>query len=159
MKKTRKILLVTLFSVLFLGLAGAGGYLLYNSLATSNLAGVEWYSEDETEFTISTADELFEFAKLSEYYDFKGQTVKLDADIVINEGNAEKWAKEAPARKWNPILNFAGTFDGQGHTISGMYGVGYMESMGMFGSSQRGCVIKNFKLVNSYFKNNGDKGT
>ncbi len=159
MKKTRKILLVTLFSVLVLGLAGAGGYLLYNSLATSNLAGVKWYSEDETEFTISTADELYEMAKLSEYYDFKGQTVKLDADIVINEGNAKKWAEEAPERKWNPILNFAGTFDGQGHTISGMYGVGYMESMGMFGDSQRGAVIKNFRLVNSYFKNNGDKGT
>ena len=57
MKKTRKILLVTLFSVLFLGLAGAGGYLLFNNLPTGNLAGVKWYSEDETEFTISTADE------------------------------------------------------------------------------------------------------
>ena len=163
MKKTRKLTLIAVFGVLVLGLLGVGGYLLYhNYLAgqqTGNLAGVEWYSETEKEFTISTADELFEFAKLSEYYDFKSQTVKLDSDIVINEGNAEDWSKEAPARKWNPILQFAGTFDGQGHTISGVYAVGYMESVGMFAGTQRGCVIKNFKLVNSFFKNNGDMGT
>jgi len=162
MKKTRKITLIAIFSVLVLGLLGVGGYLLYNNLTgsqTGNLAGVEWYSETEKEFTISTADELFELAKLSEYYDFKGQKVKLGADIVINEGNAKDWNLEAPARKWNPILQFAGTFDGQGHTISGMYAVGYMESVGMFAGTQRGCVIKNFKLVNSFFKNNGDMGT
>ena len=162
MKKTRKITLIAIFSVLVLGLLGVGGYLLYNNLTgsqTGNLAGVEWYSETEKEFTISTADELFELAKLSEYYDFKGQKVKLDADIVINDGNAKDWNLEAPARKWNPILQFAGTFDGQGHTISGMYAVGYMESVGMFAGTQRGCVIKNFKLVNSFFKNNGDMGT
>ncbi len=162
MKKTTKIGLIAIFSVLVLGLLGVGGYLLYNHLSeepAGNLAGVEWYSEDGKEFTISTADELFELAKLSEYYDFKGQTVKLDADIVINEGKAEDWNKEAPARKWNTILQFAGTFDGQGHTISGMYGIGYMESVGMFTGTQRSSVIKNFKLVNSYFRNNGDKGT
>ena len=163
MKKTRKITLIAIMAVLVLGLLGAGGYLLYNNYLagqeTGNLAGVEWYSEYEREFTISTADELFEFAKLSEFYDFKGQTVKLDADIVINEGNAADWAETVPTRRWNPILQFAGTFDGQGHTISGMYAVGHMESLAMFGSTQRGAVIKNFKLLNSFFKNNGDKGT
>ena len=163
MKKTRKITLIAIMAVLVLGLLGAGGYLLYNNYLagqeTGNLAGVEWYSEYEREFTISTADELFEFAKLSEFYDFKGQTEKLDADIVINEGNAADWAETVPARRWNPIVQFAGTFDGQGHTISGMYAVGHMESLAMFGSTQRGAVIKNFKLLNSFFKNNGDKGT
>lgn len=61
MKKTRKITLIAIFSVLVLGLLGVGGYLLYNNLTgsqTGNLAGVEWYSETEKEFTISTADEL-----------------------------------------------------------------------------------------------------
>jgi len=163
MKKTRKIMLATIFSVLILGLLGVGGYLLYTNFfagqETGNLAGVEWYSETGEEFTISSADELYDLAKLSQYYDFKGQTVKLDADIVINEGNAEDWNEAAPARKWNTILNFAGTFDGQGHTISGMYAVGHMESVGMFTNTQRGSTIKNFKLVNSFFKNNGDKGT
>ena len=72
MKKTRKITLIAILGVLVLGLLGAGGYLLYNNYLagqeTGNLAGVEWYSEYEREFTISTADELFELAKLSEYY-------------------------------------------------------------------------------------------
>lgn len=163
MKKARKIILVTLCSLLILGIFGVGNYLIYNHFQsdeqTGNMAGVEWYSEVEKEFTISTADELYELARLSEFYDFKGQTVKLDADIVINEGNAADWDENAPARKWNSILNFAGKFDGQGHTISGMYAVGSMESVGMFTDTKRGAVIKNFKLVNSYFRNNGDKGT
>lgn len=50
MKKTRKITLIAIFSVLVLGLLGVGGYLLYNNLTgsqTGNLAGVEWYSETE----------------------------------------------------------------------------------------------------------------
>ena len=163
MKKWKKILIAVLASVLLLGVSGTGAYLLYvhvyQAFNTDNLAGVEWYSEDESEFTISTADELYEFSKLSQYYDFKGQKVKLNADIIIYEGDAKEWSEKAPSRKWNAILNFAGTFDGQGHTISGMYAVGYMESVGMFANTQRGAVIKNFKLVNSYFKNNGDKGT
>jgi hypothetical protein len=79
MKKARKIILVTLCSLLILGIFGVGNYLIYNHFQsdeqTGNMAGVEWYSEAEKEFTISTADELYELARLSEFYDFKGQTV------------------------------------------------------------------------------------
>ena len=57
---------------------------------------------------------------------------------------------------------FAGTFDGQGHTISGIcgrgdqYAVGAMSEIftlptGLFSNTQAKCVIKDFKLLNSFF--------
>ena len=64
---------------------------------------------------------------------FLGKKVKLCADIVLNEGNAADWEQTAPENNWMPIgfcndaaaweecPSFNGTFDGQGHTISGMY--------------------------------------
>jgi len=131
---------------------------------------IEWYSLNEKEFIISTADELFEFAQLSRTYDFKGQTIKLGADIVVNEGNVEDYVGTFPDRLWDqPINNFAGTFDGQGHTISGIYSVGYLYQCtgagltplpaGLFSNTKQSCVIKNFKLVNSYFIGDHQNGT
>lgn len=131
-------------------------------VAKSNL-GVEWYDENGTEFTISTVEEFYEFAQLAYKYDFAGQTIKLGADLVLNEGNAEDWAEVEPENTWESIYGFAGTFDGQGHTISGVYGIGYLYqsakrgngtdyvTAGLFRNTQESCVIKNFKLVNSYF--------
>ena len=120
LKNTCYILGVILVSAL---IAAGAMYLLVkrNVEVTGNVLGVSWYNETDTEFTINAVDELYEFAKLSTYYDFKGQTIKLGADLVINEGNAEDWEENAPSKKWTAINGFAGTFDGQGHTISGMY--------------------------------------
>lgn len=118
---------------------------------TGNKANVEWYDENGKEFVITTADELYGMIALSDFYDFKDQTIKLGADIVVNEGNAEEWAKKGPSRKWYPITGFAGTFDGQGHSISGIYAKSVDMAMGLFSDTQRDCVIKDFKLVNSYF--------
>ena len=128
-----------------------------------NKLGVEWYDENGKEFTITTADQLFEFAKLSVFYNFEGQTIKLGADIVVNEGNAADWGTQIPERMWDGVAKFAGTFDGQGHTISGICCYGQLYSgvnrtqvdyytAGLFRFTQKDCVIKNFKLVNSYFK-------
>ena len=64
---------------------------------------------------------------------FVGKKVKLCADIVLNTGDASTWGENAPANNWTPIgiandneswdnvPKFIGSFDGQGHTISGMY--------------------------------------
>jgi len=131
-------------------------------VVTKDELNVEWYDENKTEFTITTADELFEFALLSSFYDFKGQTIKLGADIVVNEGDASEWGTAFPEKVWDkPIDSFAGTFDGQGHTISGIYCMGFLYKCsgkglkplpaGLFSNTKPECVIKNFKLVNSYF--------
>jgi len=130
-----------------------------NVVETGNVLGIEWYDENETEFTISTAEELLEFAKLSDFYNFKDQVVKLDADIVWNEGDAKEWAENPPAKKWNSISKFAGTFDGQGHTISGVYMKGYEAQVAMFINPDYKCTVQNFKLVNSYIETAGFSGT
>lgn len=123
-----------------------------------SLAGLEkmntaWYDENKTEFVLNTVAELYGWSELSKTIDFKGKTIKLGKDIVLNEGNASDWSKKAPACSWYPIQNFAGTFDGQGYTLSGVYysnpqstGYGY----GLFTETKDGAVVKNFSLKNSY---------
>ncbi len=124
--------------------------------AKKNKLGVEWYDENGKEFTLTTADQLFEFAKLSVFYNFEGQTIKLGADIVVNEGNAADWGTQIPDRMWDGVAKFAGTFDGQGHTISGICCYGQLYSgvnrtqvdyytAGLFRLTQKDCVIKNIK--------------
>ena len=96
---------------------------------------------------------------------FLGKTVALTVDIILNEGDAEDWAEQAPANMWQPIggnchedakkAGFDGFFDGQGHTVSGLYfkangannGFG-----GLFGwtGQQFLATIKNLKLTNFY---------
>ncbi|MBQ9392759.1 MAG: hypothetical protein IJU18_02035, partial [Oscillospiraceae bacterium] len=123
-----------------------------------NVLGVSWYDEGGKEFVLSTAEELKEFARLSEYYDFAGQTVKLGADIVLNEGTAADFKDHAPANLWKPIVGFAGTFDGQGHTISGMYARSADSEMAMFIRPDYHCTVKDFSLKNSYFNTEGHSG-
>ena len=151
-KKKPKNIIIFLIALLLLGAIIAGILLLGNAKKT-------WYDVEATEFTITTADELYDLAELSEIYDFKGQTIKLGADIVVNEGSAEDWGTTAPKRRWHPITGFAGTFDGQGHSISGIYGDGIVTSMGLFTDTKKSALICDFQLVNSYFKNGNDKGT
>jgi len=159
MKKKKVIIL----SALMLVLAVAGvlaAFLMFDNKEVEpvgNKANIEWYTEDGDEFVISTEEELYGLVKLSQYYDFSGQTIKLDADIVINDGNAKDWAEKAPAKRWYPIDGFAGTFDGQGHSISGVYGYGVDIAMGLFANTKLNCVIKDLKVLNSYFKVDGLK--
>ena len=90
---------------------------------------------------------------------------ELTADIVLNEGDASTWAVTAPANKnyvsigkWQSA--FGGTFDGNGHTISGLYINTTADGQGLFGVIQGGATIKNFALVNSYIQagNSNDGG-
>ena len=97
----------------------------------------------------------------------------LTADIVLNDmphvstwydgwlnGADDAYEPEnmiTPIGTWSTATSsFGGTFDGQGHTITGAYF--YAESgdnHGLFGAIQGGAVIKNFALVNSLFGNEG----
>jgi len=162
--KNKKKVLILISTLLVLTAAASGLYwgLNVDSIFKQKekealLVDVEWYSEDGEEFTITTVEELYDVAALSEYYNFEGQTLKLGADLVINEGNAVDWAKDAPERKWWPIRNFAGTFDGDGHIISGLYGFGADHEMGLFSNTKPKAVIRNFELRNSYLRSSGEK--
>ena len=119
-------------------------------------ADTSWYNDTDTEFTLYDKADLMGFSVLSQTNTFSGKTVKLGADITFNEGNAEDWATTPPADTWNAIAQsngdgFLGTFDGQGHTISGLYysGNGYATLIGRMYSTG---VLKNISVVNSYLK-------
>ena len=160
-KKIVQSILIVLAVLLSSAILSAGilAIIFSKNVATSgNVLGVEWYNETDKEFTITTVDELYEFAKLSAYYDFKDQVIKLGADIVINEGNAEEWRDVAPKRRWTAINGFAGTFDGQGHSIVGLYAKGYNTKLALFSDAKGGCYIKNTKLTNSYLESRGFGG-
>jgi len=108
-------------------------------------------------YEISTADELYAFMELVNAGN-DSANAELTADIVVNE------SLEGTPREWFPIgycydrdgdgsaedIYYTGTFDGNDHTISGLY----------FNNSEQGCVglfgqikgeIKNVGVINSSF--------
>ena len=123
--KKRKVIILSALMFLLVAAGVLAAFLMFEEKKIEqvvNKANIEWYTEDGKEFVISTEEELYGLVKLSQYYDFSEQTIKLGADIVINDGNAKDWGEKAPAKRWYPIDGFAGTFDGQGHSIRGVYG-------------------------------------
>lgn len=120
-----------------------------------------WYDANATEYVLYDEGDLYGFASLSQSNTFADKTVKLGNDIVAHEGNAKKWAENAsiaPSRQWTPIGNsssrFAGTFDGDMHTISGLYINASSGSVGLFGRIGGG-TVRNLKLTNSHFETTG----
>jgi len=166
-QKKKQIVIISAVLLALVLLAGLAAWFMFRpdkqvEVASGNELDVEWYDVNATEFTITTMEQMYDLAKLSKKYDFAGQTIKLGADIVFNEGNADDWGMDFPEYVWDiPINNFAGTFDGQGHTISGIYCMGFLYTVdaqslkplpaGLFANTKPECVIKNFRLVNSYF--------
>ena len=101
---------------------------------------ISWFDKSKNSFTLTTNKELAGVAFLvnNGYTTFKGMTIKLGSDIDLS------------GRDWNTIgINyvdvFEGSFDGQGHTISGI-SIKYQENIqnayGFWGDF-RGSSIKN----------------
>lgn len=123
---------------------------------------------------ISSADELYEFADLVNKEGMANLKAKLTADIVLNEGvtvmdnkdiltiqlNPDT-AKVKTFRNWKPIghqdCDFCGEFDGNGHTISGLYCVNDTAA-GLFGRVSSPAVIKNVILKDSYIESGSKCG-
>ena len=113
---------------------------------------------------ISTAEELKAFAARVT----AGETTLngvLDNDIVLNEGDLSGYDGTSPNtwEQWTPIgyydstvqttIALNGTFDGQGHTVSGVYyNNDEQDFVGLFALANTGTVIKNIGIVNSYIK-------
>ena len=85
---------------------------------------------------------------------------KLTQNIVVNE---LEWTSDGAVnadrfyRKWTPMENFSGSFDGDGHTIFGLYVNDLkMDEVGLFGSiyhTKRDTTeIKNLGLEDFYFR-------
>ena len=127
-----------------------------NSSVYGGTPDTSWYTGDKSEYILTTAAQLYGFQELrSSTCTFEGVTIKLGADIVLNPGSIEEIKAAATKHEWRiltPDQPFRGTFDGQGHTVSGLYL--QLKDTGvasMFGVAAGNATITNFKLVNSYF--------
>ncbi|MBO4853754.1 MAG: hypothetical protein J5482_01225, partial [Oscillospiraceae bacterium] len=133
----------------------------YNTLSVAT----DWYEVDATTFTLMDAGDLYGFAAVSQLTNFAGITVQLGADINLNKGWTadENGGTGTTPTEWTPIgststnKRFAGTFDGQGHTIRGVYLNNSSNYQGLFGGTDSDAVIRNFKLKNSYFTSSGQQ--
>lgn len=120
------------------------------------------------DFTAYLANPYAEITTVSAPIDFTGKKVVLDNDIELNDiTDWQLWGQNVYAEPWMPIGTdlserygfdaqpFTGTFDGQGHTISGMYieldavPSAMRGTWGLFGQLGGSAVVKNVAIVNS----------
>lgn len=87
------------------------------------------------EITISTVQDLTEFSRSCSLDAWsRGKTVTLEADLDLTDTD------------FQPIPTFGGTFDGQGHTISGLSLEGSGDVQGLFRYLQEGGVVKDLTV-------------
>lgn len=103
-----------------------------------------WHNYEQTTFEINTAEQLAGLAELVSPFEVFDETIviKLTADIDL--GN----------REWTPIggdsdWSFGGTFDGQGHTISGLYINNSSQYQGLFGYIDSSAIVQNLIVTGS----------
>ncbi len=157
MKKTKRTISILLTVVMLLGLLPVG--MISVGADGAITPDDTWYDEDQTEFEISTAAQLLGFGKLmnSGSKKFLGKTVKLTANIDLNEG----WtaSSTAPPNVWK-TGTFQGLFDGQGYSISGIYADASSATNGRVGLFRNieGGTVQNLAILNSYFTGTGGQG-
>ncbi len=123
-------------------------------------ADISWYNDVDTEFTLTTAEQLAGLAELVDDSDtFEGKTIKLGADIDLSDENGNRI-------NFNPIghssngKSFNGIFDGQHHTIKNLYEQSNLDSnnggwlyegeyYGLFAYTN-GATIQNLKIEDAY---------
>ncbi len=113
-------------------------------------ADTTWYNETDTEFTLTTAEQLAGLAELVDGGDtFEGKTVKLgnDIDLYCEDDNGELVSFDPIGYGYNIV--FKGTFDGQYHTISNLYQNGW--ALGYSYGTQGGGLFAS--AVDANFKN------
>ena len=114
-------------------------------------------------YLIGNAAELYGFAELVNNGNATANA-KLTADITVNENvlDANGEANTGNFVQWTPIGNdgnsttYSGTFDGQGHTISGLYVSGSGWYVGFIGKVSGSAVVKNLGIVDSYFSSSNN---
>lgn len=129
-------------------------------------ADTTWYNDTDTEFTLTSAEQLAGLAELVDGGNkFAGKTIKLDANMnleFIPDGSTEP-------KSFDPIGDdspFAGTFDGQGYAIKNLYQSGWAfgyewgayGSVGLFGELES-ATVKNVTISKAEsFVEGGDVG-
>ncbi|MBP5231735.1 MAG: InlB B-repeat-containing protein, partial [Clostridia bacterium] len=128
-------------------------------------------SANYNEILIGTAAELTAIAEQSSTNNFEGWKIRLTADIDLNPGFTASTSgftdgNGGTPTQWTSIGYtgaspnfFKGTFDGHGHTISGLYQNSTTHTgnlnLGLFAATSGVSTVKNFRLVNSYIYTKG----
>ena len=107
---------------------------------------VEWYNDTDTEFTISTPEQLAGLSELvAEGNTFEGKTVTLNNDLFLNDTSYEY--------DWPSILEWNGTFNGNGHIIYNMYQED--EDGGLFETIGENGIVKAVTMAQGIFYTGG----
>ena len=129
-------------------------------------ANIETRAVDGEDFYIlTTADELFWFARVVNGTLASGEPADTDAnalldnDIIVNSdlldtilvsGVAIRQDLAAMQRNWTPIDTYSGVFDGLGHTISGIY-LAVDNSNVSFFEELNGAIVRNLIIEDAYY--------
>jgi hypothetical protein len=141
MKKTISLILALVMSLSLVGVLGVSAAEVYDGTSVSaSLAGA---GTEADPYLIANGADLAFFAANAA----AGASYKLTADIV--------WATAPTATNWTPVVDFSGTFDGNGYSISGLYVVG-TKQVAFIGSTKDTAVIKNLTIKDSRFEGDGD---
>jgi len=106
---------------------------------------------EEDPYIIQTPEQL---AKAARACFTSGKYYKIVRDLIINDTTADNW--KANAKQWfnaSVTMDFAGTLDGAGHTVSGLYyyGTGFVALF----PKAKAATIKNIRISSSYLENTG----
>lgn len=115
---------------------------------------------ESSPYRITTADELAFLAEaVNNGNTFTGVYFELDADIFLNDTAESNWKENA--KKWIPIgafdTAFSGIFNGNGHTVSGLYITCYDSYVGLFGKAIE-AKITNLGVINSFVQGSSSVG-
>lgn len=120
-------------------------------IAAGVSANIDW---DTQAVTINTAGQLKELASMvNGGNDFQGITVTLGSNIDLKGGEDNQWTPIG-----NKDNRFAGTFDGKGFVVSGVYINTESDYQGLFGFVGENGIIKNLGIAASYIKGNFNTG-
>ncbi len=115
-----------------------------------------WYKQSEPILYLNDKEDFLGFGYLlaSQNKTFSGQTIELLCDVTINDVDlsADDLQTDSLIAWYNTIggKNFAGTFDGNGHTVSGLYYPSTQDYMGIFGKPQgTSACVRDLSIVNS----------
>ena len=132
---------------------------IWNGTVASGFASGTGTESDP--YLIKTAEQLAYLAKtVNDGTTYEGKYFKLGNDIALNDtANWENWGTTAPKNTWTAIggysdssdYPFSGTFDGDGHTVSGIYVYTEADAQGLFGYAYN-AAIKNLGVEKSYIK-------
>ena len=142
---------------------------------TTDTADTSWYNTTDDEFVIATSADIYGLAKIVNGTatditadTFANKTIYVVSDIEVNKDLSITITESTTVATngtatvtgndfgWTPIgktTAFAGTFEGNMHTISGIYANASEVGLGLFAATVKGSTIQNLKLKNSYFYN------